>query len=268
MILNICDVLHEPILWASWAVVWYLKPHVTFDAELPIKLWARAFTRELEFPATMAGYDELLGLLGEGDRFVPQSFAEMEGGTFVPRVAIVDPSRNWTMHVTSDSLNVECSPLPGRPINFETFCLEAAEQLGRILCAKEAKSHRLAVLWDRLLPTLRAEQLREAPGRFLKLPPMFHSDPFEWEWRAAVRVERNFGGARDLTNTLATVRRVEAKIQGQASDRLWLQTDVNTDPRRISARFSGDDARAFVQTAPNWHNEVTAVVVAQMEQKS
>jgi len=82
------------------------------------------------------------------------------------------------------------------------------------------------------------------------------------------RLERDFGSVKGLTNNLATLKRIEAKVQGQPTDRLWLQTDVNTDPRRINARFSSEDACAFVQAAPKWHIEMTGTVVTQLESES
>jgi len=132
------------------------------DGELPIKFWARAFTRELEFPPTMAGFDELLGLVGGRESFVPQNFAEMTGVAFVPRVAVVDPGRQWSIQVASESIDIQCTPLPGTPLCFVVFCLEAGEQLRRVLGGREAKAHRLAVLWDRLLPTLPDDALDAA----------------------------------------------------------------------------------------------------------
>lgn len=229
-----------------------------------VRLWARAFTRELDVAGTIEGFRDLAGVLGEPN-LVPVHLAELTAQGLVQRVALSDPPQGWMIQLTSESLDVQYTPTAQvADVAFESFCKRAAKQLGAVLCAKEAKAHRVAVLWERLLPPLPSETLEKAAECMLHLPGLFQGELFEWDWRAGVRYKRSFGGVEELTNTIATVKRVEARVRGSKSDRLLLVTDVNTDHRKISARLTGEQVQAFVEASPAWHDEAASVALSQM----
>lgn len=228
-----------------------------------VRLWARAFTRELDLISTIEGFSELSRVLGEPS-LVPVNFAELTTGGMVPRIALADPPQGWTIQITSESLDVEFRPtVQVADVEFQTFCEKAAGQLRRVLNAKEAKAHRVAVLWERLLLPLDPDAIDGVAGRMLHLPNLFGNSPFEWDWRAGVRVKRTFGDTEELTNTIGTIKRVEATVRGSKADRLLLITDVNTDHRKKAARFTGDEVQAFVKNSPAWHAELSSAVLSQ-----
>lgn len=237
-------------------------------SETTIRLWARAFTRDVALEGTAAGYAQLAKIVGD-ESLQPRQMAELTPAGFTPRVAVCSQSSDWVVQSMADSLDVmHTPPVPNTGLSIAEFCRRAGEQLESVLKETEARSSRIAVLWERLLPTSEAGELERVAGKLLNCPATFEKDLFEWDWRVAARVERTFAEHSERTNTLATVKRVEATYMGQRSDRLMLNTDVNTDPKAVSSRFGAADVRAFVEEAATWHDQLTSEVKTFLEVES
>ncbi len=236
------------------------------EAENTMRFWARAFTREVNLHASAAGYAELASLAGD-ETLQPRQMVELSAAGPTARVAVGSANGDWIIQSMAESLDVMHTPAANeKGLALHEFCARAARQLMAVLEHTGARTHRIAVLWERLLAPVDSAKLDAVADKVLVRPDTFTGTMFEWDWRVAVRLEREFGDHKELTNTLATVRRVEARTMGQPpADRILLTTDVNTMPQRIASRFGASDVRAFVEAAESWHDDLTAEVKAHLE---
>jgi hypothetical protein len=122
------------------------------------------------------------------------------------------------------------------------------------------QASRVAVVREGLA-TKTPAQLDVLGDRLLTSVPEFTNNMFEWDWRAATRVTRAFGGRTEATNTIGVLKRLEVTLPGEEpTDRLMVTTDVNTVPQQINPRFSPVEAEAFVVASAAWHAQLEQVL--------
>ncbi len=241
---------------------WPLLPAFLFVValrEVPLidstlRYLARAFVSAAHVQARGSLYVALLSSLGED--FLPRPVAELSlTGQTVQRLGAANASGEWTVVITSESIDVQYSPRAGATgITFGEFCALASRYAAGAQTLVGQRASRVAVIREGLANKT-ADQLDALASRLLaaRLAP-FDGELFEWDWRAATRVERTFSSHAEPTNTIAILRRVEVTIPGRdPTDALFISTDVNTPPQRLEARFSPEDTASFVGASEAWH---------------
>lgn len=146
--------------------------------------------------------------------------------------------------------------------DFASFSRDAGVKFAVLLDHFERKAHRLAVVQEGFLRRMSQDDVEAIASRLLRVPPLYaRHPPFEWNWRCAALVDREFGGLTEATNTIATVLRqpgIEVSIRQQTMvdeqhfSLVRVDLDINTSPRNATPRFEADEARAFFEEAIPW----------------
>ncbi|MBI4704640.1 MAG: hypothetical protein HY744_26345 [Deltaproteobacteria bacterium] len=231
-----------------------------------LRYLARVFVTGTDRPASAANFGAFAKALGRDD-YLPLPFNEVGPSGVHARIGLCSADATRLVFVRSESVDFEYrqprDPNHGRP-SLADFCQDGGELLSHALDFLEARAHRIAALQEGLLREMPAAAMDSVARKLLAIPPRWAGQaPFEWDWRAAVQIERQFGGDPEVTNTIATVKRLSGKFNdGAAFDRLFVAMDVNTTPGRTEPRFDEGLVRGFFGHAAAWHDELGQDVLA------
>jgi hypothetical protein len=154
---------------------------------------------------------------------------------------------------------------------FSEFCEQAQHILARALIFFQRKAHRLAAVQEGFLQQMDSNEKDTIALRIFNFPNFYlQAIPFEWDWRAASKIERRFSGSIEPTNTVTTIRRIPFQavevvadaFSETSSDRIRVDFDINTVPSNVVARFGEEQIDGFFNQAPIWHDELSAAVFA------
>ena len=232
--------------------------------ETTVRNLARVFLNAAHLQARPAVFAELLRHLG--NEFLPQTVAELAPtGNTIQRVGAATANGEWSVHIVSESVDVTYAPRQGRAVPFQEFCARAANYVLAAQTLVEQQAHRVALVREGL-DEKTPEQLDVLAARLLTKAHPFDGALFEWDWRVATHVQREFGAYDEQTNTIGILKRVEVTPHGQdPSDRLWVSTDINTRPQQRRPRFSPEDSAGFVNAAAPWHAELEVALQTLVE---
>ena len=240
------------------------------DYPLPARYLASVFVTTPPVPPKpeiISGLTEVLKHLD----LVPTMAQEFTAGGVVPRIALVRVDGSLSVALGSTRFDVVQKPLLNEKWShddFTAFLDLSADALTHVLQHLGLTGHRLAAVQEGMLG-LDDEKLNELANRLLSLPaPFAKAPPFEWDWRYASRIQRQFAGSEEPTNTIVTVRRLAGTItrtgNGIATasdfDDLRVDLDVNTVPTRTDARFTPEAVEGFCEQAKGWHADLSADV--------
>lgn len=230
--------------------------------DLPTKYLARAFVFGARHDVNAQAFVDLAARVGD-TQMMPRPILEFDGsGRMQPRMGLGTPDNKWLLQITSEAVDVQWLPPYDKSIEytFAQFCERAGRQLAGALDYLGLKAHRVATVQEGLLEELPESTMYAVARKLLARPAPFDvAEPFEWDWRAAVHVERDFGPVRsENTNTIAIARRHGAQLpSGAPIDRIFVSTDINTSPSRKDGRFGGEELLAFCSTSPQWHEDLS-----------
>lgn len=216
---------------------------------------------------------ELLSLFGDRD-LLPVS--AMEQDLSVSRIGFRSSNGEWEVLLFRNNFFVrQNSVIPfGKNLqDFKHFCDEASEILSMILTYFNRKVYRLAAVRREIIYELSPQQLHEIRESLLIIPDTrSEEEPYEWDWRIGHRSRRTIASRKEPTNEIALVQRrnitIHSKQAGQPQstsfEGLLMQTDINTIPDNVRARFGVADLQAFSVDVPLWLGELRESVLLQI----
>ena len=161
--------------------------------------------------------------------------------------------------------------------DLSSFCQEAIPKLIAALDFFDRRAHRLAIVQQGFLPELSKPEMENVVKRIFQFPSIYKTHlPFEWDWRMASLVEREFSSFKEPTNTLVTIKRnpgtllkgeSEKPISEITIDRIRIDFDINTLPQNIKARFDNSHITSFFTQAISWHNDLSSEVFSYLLSK-
>lgn len=184
-------------------------------------------------------------------------------------VMLTFADNTWLVKVTSESFDVQVSQ--GYNVakkthlyapEFGDFLKRARELFDVLMGLTSTKPHRMAVVQSGVLARPPATPLDTVRSRLLTFPTVGESAPFEWNWRGAWKVSRQFGDRNEATNTIASLRLSDVAHVERLGDRLVVELDINTDPGNPVPRFSQADVSAFVSKSETWHAQLAEAVAS------
>lgn len=218
--------------------------------------------------------DNISGLLEalDDENFVPVSLRELSK----PRIAFATHDGEWQLILLSNRFNISrhLTIIDGSNLGeFSDFCQSAIAKLKVPLKYFKKTGHRLAAVQEGLLPDLSKRRMNEIAMRLFKLPGTYSKSlPFEWDWRTISLVERSFGGLREPTNTITTIKRWPGTLtipipsneggqkKTQRIDRIRVDFDINTEPSNVVARFDGPHMTDFFKQSASWHKNLSSEI--------
>lgn len=233
--------------------------------EIPVRYLARVFLNAAHLQAKATSFAELLARLGED--FLPRPLAELNLiGAPVQRLGAATPHGEWSVHIASESVDVIYSPVLGTAgIPFAEFCTRGSRYLHVAHGLVDQAAHRIALVREGI-DSKTAEQLDTLGARLLTRHSPFDGQLAEWDWRVVTKVARTFGAKEAVTNTIGILKRVEITPLGRDPvDRLWVSTDINTNPHDARPRFSPEDGAAFVNAGVAWHSDLEVALQVLVE---
>lgn len=231
-----------------------------------IRYLARVFIDNTPPPATREMFERARAAIAREDL---TATVAQEVNNNASRIAFVG-AEGWQITLVTGSFDITLAPTSADGANMGAlgaFAGEAARILPALLRTFDRTGHRIALAQEGHLD-LPVEDLQGVAERVLNPPRIFwDSPPFEWDWRAANRIVRHFGGGEELTHTVVTLRRQLGvfALPGalpEEFDRVRLDVDVNTSPRAESPRYTPERVSAFFAAAPVWHDEIWAQMEA------
>jgi hypothetical protein len=141
--------------------------------------------RNIEQASKALGDDDFLPFVFEGI-----SLAQGQSS----RIGFRKSGGEWQLMLFHNRFNLTRHPTEPYGNNlgdFASFCHEAGSTLFSILSGFRKRAYRLAAVQEGLLHEMKPEEMEEVAQRLFRLPHTFAQTPtFEWDWRAASRIER------------------------------------------------------------------------------
>jgi hypothetical protein len=236
-----------------------------------IRYLASAFVDAESIVASAANALDLLKAFGS-DKFLPVMINELSTTGQAPRLAFraVDGTaevrllgkRFDFLFLSTNSEGSDLGP-------FQKFCKEAQSILAISLNFFQRKAHRLAAVQEGFLQKMSLHESNELALKLFNFPPTYkQSVPFEWDWRAAALIEREFSGIKEPTNTITTIKRIPTSILNfsgsqpsqESSDRVRVDFDINTILSNTIARFEQTHIDGFFDQASIWHETLSSEI--------
>lgn len=238
-----------------------------------IRFLASVFVDAESITATAENVTGLLQAL-QDKAFIPVNVQEMSSTSPVPLSRIGFATSDGGCQFTLlgkrfDFARVATVPDGSNIGDFAMFCQEAIPKLTTALNYFQRRAHRLAAVQEGFLPDMAKTEMDNVAERLFSFPPVYAANrPFEWDWRMASLVERSFGGLKELTNTLTTIKRfagVILKRDGEqmtelSIDRIRVDFDINTLPTNIIARFDDFHLADFFKQSISWHDKLSTKI--------
>lgn len=192
---------------------------------------------------------------------VPISQLDLATGKQTVRLRYSSPDSLWAVDVMGASVDVTYG---GPELSFGEFCAKTGAFLAAVLDSAAISGTRLAAVQEGLLRQMSQQELATTATNLLNHVDLLGlSAPFEWDWRCAMQVRRQFGAFSEETNTIALIKRLQATRNdtSEVLDRLRVDLDTNTAPSQNAARFDAGAVLAFFDAAPGWHADLAARIV-------
>ncbi|HEY4157949.1 MAG TPA: hypothetical protein VGM29_07625 [Polyangiaceae bacterium] len=178
---------------------------------------------------------------------------------------LTSSDQTWLVKLTGESFDVQVSQ--GYNVatrahlhapSFQGYLKRVRElfEVGMSLVA--VKPHRIAVVQSGVLARAegKATSLEAVRSQLMRFPSVGEGVPFEWNWRGAWKITRQFGDRSEVTNTIASVRLADVAHVERLGERLVVELDINTDPIDPTPRFSMEEVLAFVSESEGWHAQL------------
>lgn len=184
-----------------------------------------------------------------------------------PRILLRDQAKGFQVILGSKRFDVSVAGKPSDPIpTFESVCGRSATILSRILRATKRHATRLAAVQEGFLPERSPKQMSDLARKMLNLRGIYKiNPPFEWDWRAATRISRDFGKKHEDILTIVTLKRIAGVMHtpetAENFDRIRLDFDLNTSFENTTPRFGSADTAAFFKAAPGWHADLSSEIL-------
>jgi len=231
----------------------------------PIRHLARVFLRK---PPPFADDNELVGELSSalGDQNLQVLLSRQvhvpTGNSFEGKMLQAPP---WSINMTHESVDLEYRHAPGNVFETSEFVATASIVLGLIMAKSKRKSTRLALISETLKSyDSDSEEDLDKLGDRLIGPPELLASTFEWDWRCAARVPHDVCGVTEVTNTIATVKRLAGQVNGVEFDGTLTSFDINTSPDNSLERFGVPEVEAFYTNSSEWTAELMVAVAQRM----
>lgn len=226
-----------------------------------IRYLARSF---LEGPPQLGGA-RALARLAEAVRVddltvQPISQVSVSTATVAQRVQLTSEDSQWQLTLMGESIDLAHLPRPDtEPIPFADYLTRARDVFAAVADLTSRQPHRLACVREGLLPEMSEEKKNDVARRLLNYPETFDPAPWEWDWRCAATVVRQFGACSEDTNTIVTAKRIAGTFAhtGSAFDRIRVDLDINTSPKKDEPRFDRDSIVAFFDESMGWHAQLS-----------
>jgi hypothetical protein len=149
------------------------------------------------------------------------------------------------------------------------FCAQAKNVLAIALAFFQRKAHRIAAVQEGFLEKMSSQEIEKISLRLFNFPPTYkHVFPFEWDWRIASVIEREFSEIKEETNTITTIKRIPAvalesgahQPSRTSSDRVRVDFDINTSTTNSVARFGEQQIHGFFDQVHLWHDALSSEV--------
>jgi hypothetical protein len=236
-----------------------------------IRYLASAFVDAESVVASPTHALEFLKTLGN-DIFFPGIINEFSPTGPTPRLSFRTPDNSLRLNLLGKRFDftLTAKEAEGDDLGeFTEFCKQAQHILAQALIFFQRKAHRLAAVQEGFLKQMDAHEKDEIAKRIFNFPHFYkQSLPFEWDWRSASIIEREFSGSTEPTNTITTIKRVQFQavevvadtFSETPSDRIRVDFDINTAVSNVVARFGEQQIHGFFDQAPIWHNKLSADV--------
>jgi hypothetical protein len=239
--------------------------------DIPLRYLASVFVDAESVTTSAENVTGLLKALND-KTLLPVSVQEQSLTGSVPRIGLTTPDGEWQLALLGKRFDVTYFPNVQDKfdlVNFSNFCRIASAKLITALNFFQRKAHRLAAVQEGFLPEFSKEEMNGIADRLFKFPVFYSKNlPFEWDWRAAAVVERTFGGLKEPTNTIVTIKRwagtmakkEDGGIAQAPIDRIRADFDINTLPANIIGRFEEAHISSFFEEAGAWHENFSAEI--------
>jgi len=206
------------------------------------------------------------------DKFLPFIINEVSATGQVPRLGFhtLDNTSQITLLGKRFNFIVSATNPEGADLGeFSDFCGQAKNILTVALNFFQRKAHRLAAVQEGFLKQMDSQEIDKISLRLFNFPHLYkESVPFEWDWRVASLVERQFAEIKEQTNTITTIKRIPSHTidfsAGQTSqtlsERVRVDFDINTIPLNKIARFGEQEIYGFFDQVHTWHAELSSEI--------
>lgn len=217
-------------------------------------------------PERISGFLEALN----DEELLPVPALEKVGDSEVRRIAFSSTDTALRLVIGTNRINMSLHPtLPdGENMGeLSEFLEHAAQKLGAVLGFLGRRVHRIATAQEGILPDMKKKDLERVGKRVLSLPPSLSNDPpFEWDWRIASGVDREFGGVKEVTNAVITLKRLAGswgaggEIEREFNS-IRMDLDLNTSAKNTVDRFTPEHVMAFVRSSVDWHASLSTEIL-------
>lgn len=230
-----------------------------------LKYQATIFLNALDISATQKNISDLMTDFSDKG-FIPNIFQEITFLNPQPqnRFRLQSPNNEWSISIGSVRIDIEKNPtdLKGSNLGSEQdFCLEAADYFQRILKRFPRKANRLAFVSRFLLNEMTDEQLSKSYSKLFNSPPLYSDNtPFEWNWRTASHIEKEFSELKETFNFVTTINRLNGEVKNgnevSQIDRIEFNFDINSIPAKNENRFGAVEVKTFLENVYEWQDNL------------
>jgi hypothetical protein len=236
-----------------------------------IRYLASAFVDAESVVPTATHALEFMKTLGS-DKFFPGLINEVSPTGPTPRLGFRTSDNRLRLNLLRKRFDftLNAKDVEGEDLGkFSEFCEQAKDILARALRFFQRKAHRLAAVQEGFLRQMTSDEMDGIALRIFNFPNLYKvTPPFEWDWRSASVVEREFSGIKEPTNTITTIKRVQFQavevgmdtFSQEPSERIRIDFDINTIPSNMIARFGEQEISSFFNQAPLWHDELNSQI--------
>ena len=238
--------------------------------DIKLKYQFSIFLNASDLNATPKNISELMNeFMDKG--FIPNTFQEISSLNPTPqnRFKLQSPSGEWSVMLGSSRIDIEQNPtnLKGSNlISSKQFSTEAKDIIIRILTKFPRKGNRLSIVSRCLFNEMSNDQLNKVYGRLFNSPPLYvNNTPFEWNWRAVAKINKNIMANNEEFNFVTTINRINGEIRNgnevSVVDRIELGLDLNSIAQNYDNRFGVEEIDFFMDNAYLWHNELQEEII-------
>jgi hypothetical protein len=212
--------------------------------------------------------------------FLPFAFQELSTlQAPSSRIGFRTPNGEWQLYLLHNRFDLSRHPIDLEGSNlgdFASFCQEAGTKLAGVMSRFRKRAHRLAAVQEGLLPEMSPTETEAITRRLFHFPATFiQTPPFEWDWRAASKIDRQIGQFTEQTNTLATIKKQHGNMMNYGNitsneeednnmpipyNRIRVDLDINTSQENVIDRFEEDHVQEFFNVSPIWHAGFSAEI--------
>ena len=202
-------------------------------------------------------------------RLIPTGIQETTSTGVENRLGFISSDSSWQLLLLGRQFQVariSTNPTGTDLGEFAVFCQQANIMLQWVLNRFQRNPHRLAALREGYLAEKSEDELNTTAQRLLNFSDTYRNNPLnEWDWRLSALVNREFGGLQEVTNTITTIKRINAFISSASSPvttapsrftRIRVDLDINTSQHNTAARFRSEHISAFFERVIIWHDEL------------